>query len=65
VKSGNYSGTSISPNPEYSALAPIFGGYGEKVEKPEDVRAALERGLKAVASGKVALLDLRLQPIHD
>jgi acetolactate synthase-1/2/3 large subunit len=65
VKAGNYSGTSITPNPEYAALAPIFGGYGEKVENPEDVREAFERGLKAVASGQLALLDIRLAPIHE
>jgi acetolactate synthase-1/2/3 large subunit len=65
VKTGNFSQTSISPNPDYAALAPIFGGYGERVEEPSEVRAALERGLKAVASGKLALLDMRLEPIND
>ncbi len=65
VKTGNFSQTSISPNPDYAALAPIFGGYGERVEEPGEVRAALERGLKAVASGKLALLDMRLEPIND
>jgi acetolactate synthase-1/2/3 large subunit len=64
VKSGNYSGTGINPNPEYAAMAPIFDGHGEKVEKPEDVRPALERGLKAIASGKLAVIDVRLPPIN-
>ena len=65
VTTGNFaaSGTAIKPNPEYAALAPIYGGYGEKVEKPSEVRAALERGLKALAEGKVVLLDVRLKAI--
>ncbi len=66
VTTGNFaaSGTAIKPNPEYSALAAIYGGYGEKVEKPTEVRAALERGLKAMSEGKVVLLDVRLKPIN-
>jgi len=35
-------------------------GYGEKVEEPGEVRAALQRGLKAIASGQMALIDIRL-----
>ena len=62
VKSGNYSGTAIKPGPDYASLAPIYGGYGERVEKPAQVRAALQRGLKAVGEGKLALLDMRLAP---
>ena len=37
-----------------------FDGYGEKVEEPGEVRAALQRGLNAVAAGQVALIDVRL-----
>ena len=61
-KSGNFSGTAIKPGPDYASLAPIYGGYGERVEKPAEVRAALQRGLKAVGEGKLALLDMRLAP---
>src|SRR5437867_2815848 len=64
VKSQTFVGTSITPNPDYAALARAFGGYGEKVEKPGEVRAALLRGLQAVASGQLAVLDMRLQPIN-
>jgi acetolactate synthase-1/2/3 large subunit len=66
VTSGNFkaSGTAIKPNPDYAALAPIYGGYGEKVEKPGEVRAALERGLKALSEGKLVLLDMRLKPVQ-
>ncbi|MGH7817483.1 MAG: hypothetical protein ACREOR_08860 [Candidatus Binatia bacterium] len=41
-------------------VARAFDGYGEKVEDPGEVRAALQRGLKAVAGGQVALIDVRL-----
>lgn len=42
---------------EYAALAKSFGGYGEKVEKPEDIIPALKRAKKAVDSGQAALLE--------
>ena len=47
-----------------TAFARAFNGYGERVEKPEQVRAALLRGLDAVAKGQVALLDMTLEPIN-
>jgi len=63
VKAQKYAGTSIKPTPEYAGLAPLFGGYGERVDEPGQVRAALQRGLKAVKEGKFALLDVRLAPV--
>lgn len=63
VKTGRYAGTSISPVPDYAALARAYGGMGEKVDKPQEVRAALERGLSAVAGGRLALLDVVLKPV--
>ena len=33
-----------------------FGGHGEYVTKPDDIRPALERAKKAVAEGKPALV---------
>jgi len=42
--------------PRYDKLAECFGGHGEYVEKPEDIRPALERAKKAVASGKSAIV---------
>ena len=41
-------------------IARAFEGYGEKVEEPGEVRAALQRGLKALAGGQMALIDVRL-----
>lgn len=64
VKSQTFVGTSITPSPDYAAIARAFDGYGEKVEDPGQVRAALQRGLRAVANGQVALVDMTLQPIN-
>ncbi len=60
VKNQDFVGISITPSPEYSIVARAFDGYGEKVEDPSEVRPALQRGLKAIAGGQVALIDIRL-----
>lgn len=44
--------------PRYDKFAECFGGHGEYVEKPEDIRPALERAKKAVASGKSAIVTV-------
>ena len=65
VKSKNFSGLHIAPCPEYAQIVKAFEGYGEKVEDPGEVRKAVERGLRAVAGGQVALLDIRLKPVEQ
>ncbi|MGE5057802.1 MAG: thiamine pyrophosphate-binding protein [Betaproteobacteria bacterium] len=60
VKNQDFIGISINPSPDYAMIARAFEGYGEKVEEPGEVRAALQRGLKALASGQMALIDVRL-----
>jgi len=60
VKNQDFIGISINPSPDYAMVARAFDGYGEKVEEPGEVRAALQRGLKAVAGGQMALIDIRL-----
>jgi acetolactate synthase I/II/III large subunit len=64
VKSKRFVGTSIAPSPDYAAVAQAFGGYGEKVTDPRQVRAALQRGLEAVSNGRIALVDMTLEPIN-
>ena len=64
VKTNQFIGTSITPCPDYAMLAQAFGGHGEKVEKPADVRAALKRGLDAVAKGKLALVHMVLEAVN-
>ena len=64
VRTNKFAGTSITPMPDYGMLARAFGGYGEKVERPRDVRAALTRGLDALAKGQLALIHLVLEPVN-
>jgi thiamine pyrophosphate-dependent acetolactate synthase large subunit-like protein len=44
-------------NPDFGALARVFGAHGEQVRKPGDLGGALER---AFASGKPALIDVMI-----
>lgn len=55
---GRVSGTSIN-NPDFAALARAYGGHGETVEKTEEFAGAFER---AQASGKAALIEIKLDP---
>jgi acetolactate synthase I/II/III large subunit len=64
VKSGKFAGTSIAPRPDYAKLAEAYGGWGEKVERPGELRAALQRGLEQAAQGRLALVDVVLEPVN-
>jgi thiamine pyrophosphate-dependent acetolactate synthase large subunit-like protein len=65
VRSKHFAGLSITPRPDYPALARAFGGYGETVERPSEVRAALLRGLDAVRGGSLALVEVVLAPVDS
>ena len=55
VSQEKYGATEISGN--YADMARAFGGYGERVTSPDDIRAALKRGIEATESGQPALLE--------
>jgi acetolactate synthase I/II/III large subunit len=55
---GRVYGTGLR-NPDFAAYARAFGGHGEIVERTEDFEPAFER---AYASGKPALVELRIDP---
>jgi acetolactate synthase-1/2/3 large subunit len=42
----------------FDKIAEALGGHGEYVEKPEEIRPALERAASAVADGKTALVNV-------
>lgn len=63
VRSGRFAGTSIAPRPDYPALARAYGGHGETVSAPGELRAALARGLAAVSRGQLALVHVVLAPV--
>jgi thiamine pyrophosphate-dependent acetolactate synthase large subunit-like protein len=43
----------------YDKMAEALGCYGEFVEKPDDIRPALERAQKKVDQGMVALVNVK------
>ena len=64
VRSKSFAGTSIWPRPDYAMLARAYGGCGEVVTEPREVRAALARGLAAAAKGQLALVSVVLAPVN-
>ena len=55
VSTEKYRSTDISGN--YADMAKAFGGYGERVTEPSDIKAALQRGIEATQKGQAALLE--------
>jgi acetolactate synthase-1/2/3 large subunit len=48
AKTGVFPLSDLKPSPAYEKVVEAHGGYGERVERPEEVRPALQRALKAV-----------------
>jgi acetolactate synthase-1/2/3 large subunit len=42
---------------DYAAMARAFGGYGERVTKPEDIVPAIKRGIEQTRNGVPVLLE--------
>ncbi|MGV0035279.1 MAG: thiamine pyrophosphate-requiring protein [Candidatus Azotimanducaceae bacterium WSBS_2022_MAG_OTU7] len=55
VATEKYRSTDISGN--YADMAKAFGGYGERVTDPNDIVAAITRGIDATKNGQAALLE--------
>lgn len=51
----NYSSTNMEAQPDFVKLAEAYGAEGYRIEKPEDLRATLE---KALATPNPALIDV-------
>jgi len=58
---GYVSGIDISPPPDYSLIAESCGGYGKIVTEPEDVLPVLNEALQEVKTGRLAVVDVRLE----
>jgi acetolactate synthase-1/2/3 large subunit len=43
---------------EYAAIGTALGGHAERVERPQELRPALERCIASVAAGRAALLEV-------
>ncbi len=55
VSQEKYGATDISGH--YADMAKAFGAYGERVEDPNDIVAAIKRGIEATQNGQPALLE--------
>jgi acetolactate synthase-1/2/3 large subunit len=55
VATEKYRATDISGN--YAEMAQAFGGYGERVTDPGEIKAAIQRGVEATQAGQPALLE--------
>ncbi|MBN9562816.1 MAG: thiamine pyrophosphate-requiring protein [Alphaproteobacteria bacterium] len=55
VSTQKYRSTDISG--DYAAMARAFGGYGERVTDPDQIKAAIQRGIEQTQAGKPALLE--------
>ena len=55
VSQEKYGATDISGN--YADMAKAFGAYAERVTSPDDITAALARGIEATENGRPALLE--------
>ena len=58
-----FPGVRFHTPPDYAALAWSCHAYGERVEQPTDLPAAIDRGLAAVNAGQAAVLDVVLAQI--
>jgi acetolactate synthase-1/2/3 large subunit len=55
VSTEKFRSTDISG--DYAAMARAFGGYGERVTKPDDIVAAIKRGIQKTREGVPVLLE--------
>jgi len=55
VATEKYRSTDISG--DYAAMMRAFGGYGERITKPEDIVPAIKRGIEQTQKGTPALLE--------
>ena len=60
-RTNTFMGLDIKPSPEYAQLAEASRAYGERVDDPSEVLAAIQRGLDQVRQGRAAVIDVRLR----
>jgi acetolactate synthase-1/2/3 large subunit len=48
VKNNHFPLSELTPTPAYEMICEANGGYGERVENPEEVLPALKRALRVV-----------------
>jgi acetolactate synthase-1/2/3 large subunit len=55
ISTEKYRSTDISG--DYAAMARASGGYGERVERPEEIVPAIRRGIQKTKEGVPVLLE--------
>ena len=60
---GRFPLSELRPSPHFEELAKAVDGYGERVESPGELPAALKRGLAAVREGQPAILNVQCQRV--
>ena len=50
--------SSLEPAPDYTKFVEAYGGYGEHVAEPEELRPALERAIEICSTGRQALVSV-------
>ncbi len=55
ISTEKYRSTDISGN--YADMAKAFGGYGERITDPGQIKSAIQRGIEQTKQGKPALLE--------
>src|SRR5712692_7280655 len=60
AKATNEFNALLAPDVEFAKVCEAAGGYGERVDDPEAVPAAIQRCLKEVRGGRSALLHARI-----
>ena len=58
---GTFPLSELRPSPRFEEMARTVDGYGERVETPGELPAALKRGLAAVREGRPAILNVQCQ----
>lgn len=60
-RTGRWTGIDITPSPEYALLAQACRAYGERVDLPDQLIEALQRGIERIRDGQCAVIDVRIQ----
>jgi acetolactate synthase I/II/III large subunit len=63
TRADSFPGVRFTNPPDYAALARSCHAYGERVEDPENLGPAIDRGVQAVRNGQAAVLDVVMAPI--
>jgi acetolactate synthase-1/2/3 large subunit len=61
VKANGHCATTLAQMRAYEKMPAVWGGYGERVTKPEDIIPAIER---AVANGKPSIINVEVDQVN-